>query len=87
MNKLSHALIESISFLPEQSRLQVIENFRQQFAEYRGECIRGYIPIDKSPRDKRITELSQQGMSIKAIAKLMHICPKTVRKIIKGGAF
>jgi len=85
MCKISAALIESLNFLPEESRLQVMENFRRKFAEYSGEKITGYIPMDKSPRDKRVLELSKT-MSIKAIAKLMHICPKTVRKIIKGGA-
>ena len=80
---ISHALIESINFLPEESRLQVLENFRKQFAGYSGEKIIGYIPRDKSLRDKRVLELSKT-MSAKAIAKLMHICPKTVRKIIKG---
>ena len=85
MCQISQALIESINFLPEESRLQVLENFRKQFADYSGEKIIGYIPRDKSPRDKRINELSHQGMSIKGIAKLMKISRNTIRLVLRRG--
>ena len=87
MCKISEALINSISFLPEEQRLTVLENFRQQVADYQGEKITGYIPRDCAPRNKRIRELFYQGNSIKSIAKTMNVCRKTVRKVIKGGAF
>lgn len=87
MCKISEALTHSISFLPEESRLIVLENFRNQLAEYQGEKIAGYIPIDRTAEHRRMRQLFAEGKSIRAIAKIMQCAQKTVRKVVKAHPF
>jgi DNA-binding NarL/FixJ family response regulator len=81
MCKITDSLIQSISFLPAEQRNLVLANFRQSMRDYEGQKIVGYLPKDKTARDKRIIELSQTK-SNRAVAKLMNIAPRTVRKVV-----
>ena len=84
MCKLSDALIASINFLPDETRLIIMENYRAQLADYQGERIAGYIPIDRSKEHHRMRQLFAEGKSIRAIAKMLGCTPRTVKKITRG---
>ena len=84
MCKISEALIASINFLPDETRLQIMENYRSQLAEYQGERIAGYIPIDRTKEHHRMRQLFAEGKSIRAIAKIMGCAQKTVRKVVRA---
>jgi DNA-binding NarL/FixJ family response regulator len=85
MCKISESLVASISFLPAEQREMVLANFRQSMRDYEGQKIVGYLPKDRSADHRKVSELHHDGMSIKAIAKLMRMCRKTVRKVVRGG--
>ena len=85
MCKITDSLIQSISFLPAEQRDQVLANFRQSMRDYEGQKIVGYLRQDRTARDKRIVELTRMGKSNRAVAKLMNVAPRTVRKVVKGG--
>ena len=86
MCKLSDALIASINFLPDETRLIIMENYRAQLADYQGAKIAGYIPIDRSKEHHRMRQLFAEGKSIRAIAKIMGCAPRTVKKITRGNS-
>ena len=87
MCKLSDALIASINFLPDETRLIIMENYRAQLADYQGSKIAGYIPIDRTKEHCRMRQLFAEGKSIRAIAKIMQCAQKTVRKVVKAHPF
>ena len=83
MCRMSDALIASINFLPDETRLIIMENYRSQLAEYQGEKVAGYIPIDRTKEHHRMRQLFAEGKSIRAIAKIMQCAQKTVRKVVR----
>ena len=63
-------------------RLQVLEIWRNELSPYQGDRITTHIRKDRTKDHKRMIELHTQGMSNRAIAKIMQCAPRTVRKVV-----
>ena len=81
---LTSAHIKAVSIIQDEAlRLEVMSIFRAELAPYQGDRITSHIRKDRSKDHKRIIELHTQGMSNRAIAKIMQCAQKTVRKVVR----